>query len=211
VTGSRHGTGATASRPLGLFGGRFDPVHRAHIAIAQAVADTLNLDEVRWIVTGEPEHKPVIASPEDRLQMTRLALRELADPRMVVDDREIIASRNGGSNYTADTVLELQRQYPGRKLIWILGEDQLQHFLGWSRWQWLIHQVDLAVCARPGAEGSKVAKTLTKSGGKIYWVHLQPDTVSSTEIRSVIQAGVLVPGLIPVSVADYISAGFLYR
>ena len=198
-------------RPLGLFGGRFDPVHRAHVAIAQAVADTLNLDEVRWIVTGDPAHKPAIASAEDRLTMIRLALDELGDPRMVADDREIIAAKNGGSNYTADTVLELQRQYPGKKLIWILGEDQLQHFFGWSRWQWLIHQVDLAVCARPGAEGSKVAKKLTESGGKIHWVHLQPDTVSSTEIRSAIQAGVLLPGLIPVSVADYISAGFLYR
>jgi nicotinic acid mononucleotide adenylyltransferase len=77
--------------------------------------------------------------------------------------------------------------------------------------EWLIHQVDLAVCARPGAEGSKVSKTLTESGGKIHWVHLQPDTVSSTEIRSAIQAGVLEPGLIPMSVADFISAGFLYR
>ncbi len=211
MTGSSYGTGATASRPLGLFGGRFDPVHRAHIAIAQAVADELNLDEVRWIVTGAPEHKSAIASADDRLTMTKLALHELGDPRMVADDREIIAAKNGGSNYTADTVLSLQQDYPGRKLIWILGEDQLQNFLSWSRWQWLIHQVDLAVCARPGAEGSKVAKTLTKSGGKIHWVHLQPDTVSSTEIRSAIQAGVLVPSLIPVSVADYISAGFLYR
>ena len=211
MTGSSHGTGPTSSGPLGLFGGRFDPVHRAHIAIAQAVADTLNLDEVRWIVTGDPVHKSAVASAADRLQMTKIALHELADPRMVADDREIIAAKNGGSNYTADTVLSLQRDYPGRKLIWTLGEDQLQHFLSWSRWQWLIHQVDLAVCARPGAEGSLVSKTITEAGGRIHWVHLQPDTVSSTEIRSAIQAGVLVPGLIPVSVADYISAGFLYR
>jgi nicotinate-nucleotide adenylyltransferase len=186
-------------------------VHRAHIAIAQAVADTLNLDEVRWIVTGEPEHKPVIASADDRLQMTKLALQELGDPRMIVDDREVIAAKNGDSNYTADTVLSVQQEYPGRKLIWILGEDQLQNFRSWSRWQWLIHQVDLAVCARPSAEGSQISKIITEAGGKIRWVHLQPDTVSSTEIRSAIQAGVLVPGLIPASVADYISAGFLYR
>jgi nicotinate-nucleotide adenylyltransferase len=143
--------------------------------------------------------------------MTRLALRDLADPRMVADDREIIAAKHGGSNYTADTVLSLQQDYLGRKLIWILGEDQLQNFLSWSRWQWLIHQVDLAVCARPGAEGSKVAKTLTESGGKIYWVHLQPDTVSSTEVRNGIQENALKPGLVPVSVANYIASRSLYR
>ena len=211
MTGSSHGTGPTSSRPLGLFGGRFDPVHRAHIGIAQAVADKLNLDEVRWIVTGDPAHKPAVASAEDRLQMTRLALQELADPRMVADDREIIAAKNGGSNYTADTVMSLQQDCPGRKLIWILGEDQLQNFLRWSRWQWLIHQVDLAVCARPGAEGSKVAKTLTESGGKIYWVYLQPDTVSSTEVRNGIQENALKPGSVPVSVANYIASRSLYR
>ncbi len=202
---------ARKDQPLALFGGRFDPVHRAHLAIAQAAADSLNLDEVHWIVTGEPEHKPAIASPDERLQMTRLALRERGDPRMVADEREIVAAKNGGSNYTADTVLTLQQEYPGRELVWILGEDQLQHFLGWSRWQWLIHQIDLAVCARPGAEGSRVAKTLIEAGGKIHWVHTEPDTVSSTEIRSAIRAGALKPGLIPRSVAAYIKAGGLYR
>jgi len=89
---------SASDRSLGLFGGRFDPVHRAHIAVAQAVANALNLDEVRWIVTGEPKHKSVIASPKDRLQMTKLALHELDDPRMVADDREIIAAKHGGSN-----------------------------------------------------------------------------------------------------------------
>ncbi len=211
MTGSRLTSSLESNRPLGLFGGRFDPVHRAHIAIAQAVADQLNLDEVRWIVTGDPAHKPAVASAEDRLQMTRLALHELADPRMVADDREIIAAKHGGSNYTADTVLSLQQDYPGRKLIWILGEDQLQNFLSWSRWQWLIQKVDLAVCARPRAEGSEVAKTLIESGGKIHWVRLQLDAVSSTEIRNAIQARVLEPGLIPTSVAEYISTTFLYQ
>ena len=211
MTGSRHGTGATASRPLGLFGGRFDPVHRAHIAIAQAVADELNLNEVRWIVTGAPAHKPVIASAEDRLQMTRLALHELGDPRMVVDDREIIAAKNGGSNYTADTVLSFQQEYPGRKLIWILGEDQLQNFLSWSRWQWLIHQVDLAVCARPNTISKSVSEVLLSEGAEITWVPVNPDAVSSTSIRERIRLGSALDGLLPRSVIEYISASGLYR
>jgi hypothetical protein len=46
--------------------------------------------------------------------MTRLALHELGDPRMMADDREVIAAKNGRSNYTADTVLRLQQEYPGR-------------------------------------------------------------------------------------------------
>ena len=211
MTGSSHGTGATASRPLGLFGGRFDPVHRAHIAIAQAVADELNLDEVRWIVTGDPAHKPVFASAEDRLQMTRLALHELGDPRMVADDREIIAAKSGGSNYTADTVLSLQQEFPGKKLIWILGEDQLQNFLTWSRWQWLIHQVDLAVCARPNTISKSVPEVLLNEGAEITWIQVAPDAVSSTSIRDRIRLGSALDGLLPRSVIEYISASGLYN
>jgi nicotinate-nucleotide adenylyltransferase len=211
VIGSRQGDGPTASRPLGLFGGRFDPVHRAHIAVAQAVADELNLDEVRWIVTGAPAHKPAIASAEDRLMMTKLALHELDDPRMAADDREIIAAKNGGSNYTADTVLSLQQDYPGRKLIWILGEDQLQNFLTWSRWQWLIHQVGLAVCARPNTISKSVSEVLLNEGAEITWVPVAPDAVSSTSIRDRIRLGGALDGLLPRSVIEYISASGLYK
>ena len=211
MTGSSHGAGPISSRPLGLFGGRFDPVHRAHIAIAQAVADKLNFDEVRWIVTGAPAHKPAIASADDRLTMTKLALQELEDPRMVADDREIIAAKKGGSNYTADTVLSLQQDYPGRKLIWILGEDQLQNFLTWSRWQWLIHQVDLAVCARPNTISMSVSEVLLNEGAEITWVPVAPDEVSSTSIRDRIRLGSAVDGLVPRSVIEYISASGLYR
>jgi nicotinate-nucleotide adenylyltransferase len=198
-------------KPLGLFGGRFDPVHRAHVKIAKAVADHLGLDEVRWIVTGDPEYKPVIAGPEERLAMVQLALNDLHDPRMMLDDREVVAAARGGSNLSADTVAGFQKEMPGRKLIWILGEDQLQHFTSWSRWEWLIQQVELAVCARPGAESSKAARTITDRGGIIHWVKMKPDAVSSTEVRNEIQAGRQTEGLIPTPVAQYVAKHDLYR
>jgi nicotinate-nucleotide adenylyltransferase len=143
--------------------------------------------------------------------MTKLALHELDDPRMVADDREIIATKNGGSNYTADTVLSLQLDYPGRKLIWILGEDQLQNFLTWSRWQWLIQQVDLAVCARPNTISKSVSEVLLSEGADITWVQVAPDAVSSTSIRERIRLGSAVDGQLPRSVIEYISARGLYK
>lgn len=196
---------------IGIFGGRFDPVHRAHIKIAQTVADTLGLSQIRWVVTGDPEHKPVIASPEHRFEMVRLALEELHDPRMIADDREIKAANAGRSNFTADTLLGLQKEFPANRFILILGEDQLQHFMTWSRWEWLVKEVSLAVCARPGAQGSRTAKSIEEAGGTIHWIEFEADPVSSTEVRNRIQSGTLIPGLIPVSVADYIATHFLYH
>ena len=196
---------------IGIFGGRFDPVHRAHIKIAQTVADTLGLSQIRWVVTGDPEHKPVIASPEHRFEMVRLALEELHDPKMIADDREIRAAAAGLSNFTADTITGLQEEFPGKEFVLILGEDQLQHFMTWSRWDWLVKEVTLAVCARPGAQGSKAAKGIEDAAGKIHWIKFEADPVSSTEIRNRIQSGTLIPGLIPISVADYIATHFLYH
>ena len=46
-------------RNIGLFGGAFDPVHRAHIKMAKMAADQLRLDSVRWIPAGNPAHKEI--------------------------------------------------------------------------------------------------------------------------------------------------------
>ena len=142
---------AVPPHALGLFGGRFDPVHRAHAAIAQAAADQLGLQEVRWLVTGQPVHKAASASADHRLAMTRLALEALQDPRMVLDDREVRAARQGKESASYTTVASFQAQYPGRPLVWILGEDQLASFTHWRQWQWLVQSLTLAVCRRPGA------------------------------------------------------------
>ena len=198
--------------PLGLFGGRFDPVHRAHLRVAQAVADQLGLNEVRWIVTGDPVHKSAVASAQDRLSMVKLALGELADPRMQADDREIIsAEKTGNPSYTADTVAAIQAEQPGRRLIWILGEDQLQDFQTWSRWEWLVKNAELAVCARPQARSGETARRIQAAGGVIHWVSIEPDSVSSTQIRTFVRSKQQLTVLIPRSVADYIDQHLLYQ
>ncbi len=211
MTGSKPGQGPTESRPLGLFGGRFDPVHRAHIAIAQAVADELNLDEVRWIVTGSPVHKPAVAPTHHRLNMVELALHELGDIRMAVDAREISAASEGKNNYSADTIASIQIEFPERKIIWILGEDQLEHFQTWSRWPWIIERVTLAVCVRPNSDSQAISRVLRDLGADIRWIALSPDKVSSTLIRNQIRSGISDTDLLPSSVYNYISENKLYK
>jgi nicotinate-nucleotide adenylyltransferase len=179
--------------------------------MAQAVADALGLKQVRWIVTGDPEHKPVLASAEHRLQMVQAALMELNDPRMQADDREIIAAAEKQSNFTADTVAGLKQEFPQTSFIWILGEDQLEHFTTWARWQWLVKNIPFAVCARPGAQSASTLEKIQAEGGQLNWISIVPDAVSSTEIRSQIRSGQLQSGLVPQSVARYIAEHQLYQ
>ncbi len=198
-------------KPLGLFGGRFDPVHRAHLAMAQAAADQLQLEEIRWIVTGSPIHKPAVAGAQNRLRMTALALEELGDTRMRLDDREIRADELGQSNATYKTIETFLHDDPDRPLIWILGEDQFSHFTGWQHWDWLIQNMALAVCARPGSEETRDERQLREQGASIVRFYMPLDALSSTHIRQSISTGTVIPGMLPRSVADYIAEHALYR
>jgi len=195
---------------LGLFGGRFDPPHRAHLAMAQAAADQLGLQEVRWIVTGMPVHKPAEASAHHRLAMTARALEELGDTRMRLDDREVRAAELGQSSATYRTIEDIQHERGSRPLVWILGQDQFSHFTSWQHWDWLIQNMALAVCARPGADECAEQAQLRTRGATILQVRLSPDEASSTWARQAIRDGVLPDGLLPNAVADYISEHRLY-
>lgn len=206
-----HPTNTVPEDSLGLFGGRFDPVHRAHLQMARSAADQLGLSEVRWLVTGDPVHKPAQATARHRLKMAAAALNELGDTRMRLDDREILAAELGQSNASYITVQSVQHDYPGRPLIWILGQDQFEHFTSWQHWDWLIHNMALAVCARPGAGVCPDQARLREEGATILQVEMTPDEVSSTQVRGALAHGSLPPGLLPHAVADYIAEHGLYR
>jgi nicotinate-nucleotide adenylyltransferase len=209
---------ATPALPaLGLFGGRFDPVHRAHVAMAQAAADQLRLSEVRWLVTSAPVHKPAVASPAQRLEMVRLALEGLEDTRMVADDREITLAQGGNANPTWVTIESIQRDFPGRPLVWIMGEDQLQAFITWHRWEWLVQSMALAVCARPQTRGETSSSanhrpTLAHAppGARIFSVAFEADAVSSSQVREAIQRGLPIDAFVPQAVANFLSTHPVY-
>ena len=209
---------ATPALPaLGLFGGRFDPVHRAHMAMAQAAADQLGLSKVRWLVTAAPVHKPAVASPAQRLEMVRWALEGLGDTRMVADDREITLAQGGNANPTWVTIESIQRDFPGRPLVWIMGEDQLQAFTTWHRWEWLLQNMALAVCARPqeGAATSSSANqqaTLAAAppGARILPVAFEADAVSSSQVREAIQRGLPIDAFVPQAVARFLETHPVY-
>lgn len=193
---------------LGLFGGRFDPVHRMHVAMAQAAVEQLGLVELRWMVTGSPVHKPAVAPAEARLEMVRQTLAALGDARMVADDAEVRAAAQGISNASHTTIARLRQAVGSRPLVWVLGEDQLEHFTEWQRWEWILGEVELAVCARPGSSECTVRQALVAAGARIHRVSVAPDGLSSTELREAMRAGVapaeLVPDL-PAAAADYLS------
>ena len=207
-------------RRLGVFGGAFDPPHLAHVALVQAALSHLELDRMHVSPTGRPAHRaapPTMA--HHRLQMAQLAFAEI--DRVEVDDAEICRP---GPSFTVDTLLQLQRSYPGTGLFLVIGSDQAEQFEHWHRWQEVLRLARLCVVKRASdAEASQEAQNAVIQSvdgrdtsrcvglGSCITLPMPPMNQSSTDIRQRIRTGRDWSALVPAAVARYIEAHQLYR
>lgn len=197
---------APPARRVGLFGGSFDPVHNAHLALAGSAFDALALDEVRWIPAGTPWQKTRQLAPvADRAEMVRLAIA--GDARFRFEPCEL---ERTGPSYSIDTVLELSQREPAAQWFLLLGQDQLAGLPTWHRWRELVARVTLAVANRAGAAPHAPGE-VSAAGAVLAEVPLPPMAVSSTAIRARVAAGLDIGALVPAAVARYIAEHGLYR
>lgn len=194
---------------IGLFGGSFDPVHRAHVALAESALVALALDSVRWVPAGQPWQK--LAGPDGR-EVTpavhRVAMVERAiahEPRFVLDRIEV--DREGPS-YTLDTVRALQAAMPGHAWVLLIGQDQYANLHTWRDWRELLARVELAVANRPGPARAPHADVLAHPHRMVPLPMLD---ISSTQIRAAVRAGADLLPMVPPGVARYIDQHRLYR
>ena len=192
---------------IGLLGGSFDPVHVAHIALAQNALKTLGLAEVQLIPAANPWQRAALhATAEQRRDMLQLAIAGHAG--LVVNPIEI---ERGGATYTIDTLRALPQD---ARYVWLLGTDQLANFCTWRNWQDIASLVDLAVATRPGTELSAppaLAAHLLSQGRKLQELPFTPMPVSASEIRRRLAQGESTDGMLAAPVAAYIAAHHLYR
>ena len=199
---------AVPLRRLGVFGGSFDPPHRAHNALAHQAVEQLRLDALHIIPTGEAWHKSrVLTAASHRLAMAQLAFADL--PKVVVDDRE---TRRLGPSYTVDTLTELAAEQPGVQLFLIIGEDQARALQSWHRWQAILQLAIICVAARAdssGARGTFNAELLAQTPFQV--LNLPPMDVSATDIRHRVANRQNVAPLVFEAVARYIAHHHLYQ
>lgn len=194
----------SGARRVGLFGGSFDPVHYAHVALARAALAELRLDEVRWVPAGQAWQKarPLTAAVH-REAMLRLAVA--GEPRFVLDRIEI---ERAGPSYTLDTVRALAAAQPGTQWFLIIGHDQYAGLHTWSGWQELLALVTLAVANRPG-QAREVHEDVRRVSHRV--VPLPMLDISATQVRERVAAGQDISTLVPPEVARYIDSHRLYR
>jgi nicotinate-nucleotide adenylyltransferase len=207
---------ALSSKPIGLLGGTFDPVHAGHLRVALEAYEQLALDHVRLIPLNDPGHRPSPATPAaQRLAM----LRAIERPPLVVDDCEIA---RGGISYTIETLTALRARWPRHPLCLIIGLDAWRGLASWRRADELTDYAHIVVAARPesgtgldglppSAQASNVNDLHQRLAGRIVFLDLPRLPISSSDLRARAAAGRDIRCLVPDAVADYIAAHALYR
>jgi nicotinate-nucleotide adenylyltransferase len=189
---------------VGMFGGAFDPPHRAHRMLAQAAVQQLGLDRLYLFPTGQAWHKDRTLTPaEDRLAMARLAFADL--PAVQVDDREL---RRSGPTYSIDTLRELHAEHPSAQLFLLMGEDQAAGFTRWKSWEDIAQLAQLAVAGRGSGEGVQALHALP--GVRVQVLQLPQMPESATDIRARLTAGQDISALVEPAIARYIESHHLY-
>jgi nicotinate-nucleotide adenylyltransferase len=190
---------------IGVFGGTFDPPHVGHLLLAADAREALRLDRLIFIPVYAQPFKmgtPPVASPQDRLEMVRLAVAD--DANYAVDDAEI--SRKGLS-YTVDTLEHLAGRFKGAELFLLMGQDVLAGFPKWRNPERIQELATLALMMRSGAPdvGDR------RNAESAVIVSTRRVDVSSTEIRERRRAKKSIKGFVPESVERFIEARGLYR
>ena len=216
-----------AIAPVAIFGGTFDPIHFGHLRLAQELAESLRVEEVRFMPGGQPPHraKPLVTALQ-RLDMARLAVADNA--LFKIDDREV---RRQGPGYTFDTLTEVRQEVgANRPLCLFVGADAFLDLATWHRWHEIFTLAHVVVAHRPGFPPESWLARMPEPLAREYnarlmqqpfAVHLAPAggivtqaiaalDISATMIRESLARGVSPRYLLPDRVLDYIRKHGLY-
>ncbi len=187
---------------IGLYGGSFDPIHTGHVLVSQAAIEELQLNRLFFIPAARSPFKPdqQPAPSEQRLALIRLALA--GRPDCEVDDFEI---QRGGTSFTVDTVRYFTQRFPGAKLFYLIGADNVPGLAKWREAGALAELVEFVVIPRPSQ--GQIPLPAPFRGQYLTGF---PFGVSASQIRERVKAGKTIAHLVPSPVAEAIRNNRLY-
>jgi len=193
---------------IGIMGGSFNPIHKAHCSMAECFVSEVNCDVCYFIPSAVSPLKQVdfTVSSEHRLAMLALATKD--NPLFKVSDVEIL---RGGISYTIDTVTWFQSQFPTSSLFLLIGADQALVFNRWKQWENILRSVQLCIIPRDEINDKEyISNNLTICSKKPLWLNCPIIRQSSTVIRENIKLNKPVSNFLSQEVAEYIYRNRLY-
>jgi nicotinate-nucleotide adenylyltransferase len=188
---------------IGILGGSFDPVHLAHLIMAEQCREQARLDQVLFIPAARPPHKlaKTLAPFHARQEMLELALAGY--PAFQIS---LVEKDRPGPSYTLLTLEQLQRDRPGAALFLLLGSDCLPDLPGWHQPEAIARLAELLIVARPES-----ASTTPPAYFRWQRIDCPLLEISSTDLRKRVAQGRSIRYFVPRAVECYIEQHGLYR
>jgi len=204
---------------IGILGGTFNPIHNAHLRVAETTLDRLSLDRIMFIPAATPPHKPLDGEISflHRQAMVELAIAD--NPHFMVSD---IEQQRGGTSYTIDTLRQLRLAAPDDEFFFIVGSDSFLEISSWYSVAEIFSASNIVVVERPEAVISELTEPLPvairsefcylrnemrlthRSGFSVFYLPDTPLAISSSAVRQLVREGRSIRYLVPDRVARYI-------
>lgn len=189
---------------LCIFAGTFNPIHIAHLEMAQYVIDNFKFNKIIFIPAYNPPHKNTTL-PEHRYNMVSLAIQN--NPQFEISNIEY---QREGKSYTYMTILELYKKYQiDGKINFIIGTDAFEKIESWYKTDELKKLIDFIVFVR--AKDTVNLEHLREKGYNFQVAKMDFIDISSTELRTRIKENKPINDIITKEVGDYIEKFGLYR
>lgn len=199
---------------IGILGGTFDPIHYAHLLLAETARETLGLDRVIFIPAAVPPHKRSRKITDGRIRAAMVRAAIAGFPEYDVSTFEL---DSGGVSYTVETLRYLRTSFPGDRLFLIVGTDTLCDIPNWYKPREVCRLASIAAAERPGGAPADYAPLapfvpparLARLSKLVVPMPLLD--ISSTEIRRRVARGESIRFLTPEKVVRLICKHGLYR
>ena len=195
-------------------------MHLGHAFVIKEFKDLVDFDKLILIPNGNPPHKEKNVDEQEKLEMTELALGDIAN--LTIDDREV---KKKAPSYAYLTLQELKKENPDDILVWIMGSDSFANIDTWYCYEEFIDEVNLLVLERPGYSIQKQSiadnilrskqtfdlSDLKKNNNKIFLLKINPIEINSTEIRKLIANNEDTAEFLHPNVYQFIKTNNLYK
>lgn len=187
---------------IGLYFGSFNPVHTAHLIIANHILNETDIEKI-WLVVSP--HNPLkeekgLLNEYHRLHLVKTAISD--DARMRASDIEFSLPK---PSYTTATLAYLKEKHPEHEFCIIMGGDSFQNLHKWKNYEVIVNDYDVYVYNRPGFE---IKNTLN---ARLHIVDAPLLQLSATQIRQYIKEGKSIRYLVPENVREEIEKGGYYK
>ena len=211
---------------IGILGGTFNPVHIAHLRIAEEVRERFELERVIFVPAATPPHKPLAGDLPFSIRHRMVGMAIAGNPSFTVSE---IEGKRAGKSYSIDTIHAFRAEYPDDELFFVIGSNSFRDIGTWWKYADIFALCNIVVVERPDAVVLSICSSLPldilhefsyfdaekrlahRAGYSVYYVEGIPLNISSTAIRRLVRLERSIRYLVPEEVEHFIKEYGLYK